>query len=72
MQIAIKYQPSYSLAIVSLGAGESIQAESGAMVSMTSNIQVETGMKGGVLGAVGRGLDYVRAKCCAADSEGCC
>jgi ArsR family transcriptional regulator len=26
----------------------------------------------GVLGAVGRGLDYVRAKCCAADGEGCC
>ena len=26
----------------------------------------------GVLGAVGRGLDYVRAECCAADGEGCC
>ena len=25
----------------------------------------------GVLGAVGRGLDYVRAKCCA-DAENCC
>jgi len=54
MQIAIKYQPSYSLAIVSLGTGESIQAESGAMVSMSSSLQVETGMKGGVLGAVAR------------------
>ena len=54
MQIAIKYQPSYSMGIVSLEAGESIQAESGAMVSMTANIQVETGMKGGVLGAVAR------------------
>ncbi|HEY3174663.1 MAG TPA: TIGR00266 family protein [Candidatus Polarisedimenticolia bacterium] len=54
MQISIKYQPSYSLAIVSLGSGEAIQAESGAMVSMTSNIQVETAMKGGMLGAVAR------------------
>ena len=54
MQISVKYQPSYSLAIVSLSAGESIQAESGAMVSMSSNIQVETGMKGGVLGAMAR------------------
>ncbi len=54
MQITIKYQPSYSLAIVSLAAGESIQAESGAMVSMSSNVQVDTGMKGGMLGAVAR------------------
>src|SRR5215813_1844250 len=54
MQISIKYPPSYSLAILSLAAGESIQAESGAMVSMSSNIQIETGMKGGVLGAVAR------------------
>ncbi len=54
MQISIKYQPSYSLAIVALATGESIQAESGAMVSMSSNIQVETAMKGGMLGAVAR------------------
>lgn len=54
MQIDIKYQPSYSLAIVSLSANESIQAESGAMVSMSSNIEVDTAMKGGVLGAVAR------------------
>jgi ArsR family transcriptional regulator len=26
----------------------------------------------GVLGAVGRGLDYVRAKCCAIAGEACC
>ncbi len=54
MQIDIKHQPSYALAVVSMGAGESIQAESGAMVSMSANIQVDTGMKGGVLGAVAR------------------
>ncbi|MGH9867212.1 MAG: TIGR00266 family protein [Candidatus Polarisedimenticolia bacterium] len=54
MQIEIRYQPSYSLAIVSLAANESIQAESGAMVSMSSNVQVETSMKGGMLGAVAR------------------
>ncbi len=54
MEISIKYQPSYSLAIISLGSGESIQAESGAMVSMSPNVAVETGMKGGMLGAVAR------------------
>jgi uncharacterized protein (TIGR00266 family) len=54
MQIEIKYQPSYSLAIVSLSAGEKIQAESGAMVSMSSNLAMDTGMKGGVFGALKR------------------
>ena len=54
MQTEIKYQPAYSLAIVKLAAGESIQAESGAMVSMTSNIAIDTGMKGGLMGALAR------------------
>jgi len=56
MQIDIRYQPSYSLAIVGLGAEESVQAESGAMVSMSSNIEIKTGMKGGVLGAITRSV----------------
>jgi uncharacterized protein (TIGR00266 family) len=56
MQIDIRYQPAYSLAIVSLGPDESIQAESGAMVSMSSNIQIETAMKGGVVGALTRSV----------------
>ena len=54
MQIDIRYQPSYSLAIVHLEPEESIQAESGAMVSMTTNLDIDTGMKGGVLGAITR------------------
>ena len=56
MNIDIRYQPAYSLAIVGLGPDESIQAEAGAMVSMTSNIEVETSMKGGLLGAVTRSV----------------
>jgi uncharacterized protein (TIGR00266 family) len=56
MQIDIKYQPSYSLAIVELSPDEAIQAESGAMVSMSSNVQIETSMKGGLLGAVTRSV----------------
>jgi len=54
MKIDIRYQPSYSLAIVSLEPGESVQAESGAMVSMTSNVAIDTGMKGGLVGALTR------------------
>ena len=46
MQIDIRYQPSYSLAIVRLDPNESVQAEAGAMVSMSSNVEIETSMKG--------------------------
>ncbi|HEU4400856.1 MAG TPA: TIGR00266 family protein [Candidatus Polarisedimenticolia bacterium] len=56
MQIDIKYQPSYSLAIIGLGPEESIQAEAGAMVSMSSNLEIDTGMKGGLLGALTRSV----------------
>ncbi len=42
MQIDIKYNPSYALALVSLEPGEEIKAEGGAMVSMSSNVKIET------------------------------
>ncbi len=56
MKIDIRYQPAYSLAIVALDPGERIQAEAGAMVSMSSNLEVETSMKGGMLGAITRSV----------------
>ncbi len=51
MNIDIKYKPSYALAQVSLGDGEQIKAESGAMVSKTTNVGIEThkAQKGGLL-----------------------
>lgn len=42
MNIDIKYNPSYALAIVSLGAGEQIKAEGGAMVSKSVHVSIET------------------------------
>ncbi|MEO1483681.1 MAG: TIGR00266 family protein [Myxococcota bacterium] len=42
MNIDVQYKPAHSLAVVNLEGGESIRAEAGAMVSMSSNIQVET------------------------------
>src|SRR5262245_12054168 len=54
MQIEIKYQPSYSLAIVRLEPNERIQAEAGAMVSMSANLEIDTSMKGGMPGALTR------------------
>jgi len=42
MEINIAYRPSYALAIVGLGMNESIVAEGGAMVSMSSNVTIKT------------------------------
>ncbi len=42
MQIDIQYRPAHSLAVVKLAAGEQIRAEAGAMVSMSSNVAVQT------------------------------
>jgi uncharacterized protein (TIGR00266 family) len=43
----ILYQPSFSLAVVSLERGEQIMAESGAMVSMSPSIRLEAAASGG-------------------------
>ncbi|HEV8120031.1 MAG TPA: TIGR00266 family protein [Candidatus Polarisedimenticolia bacterium] len=56
MQIEVRYQPAYSLAIVKLEPNEAIQAEAGAMVSMSANLSLDTSMKGGLLGAVTRSV----------------
>lgn len=52
----ILYGPSYSLARVRLEAGEEINAESGAMVSMSSGIQMQTSVKGGLLSGLKRSV----------------
>jgi len=59
MQIDIGYRPAHSLARVVLQHGESILAESGAMVGMSTNVQMQTGMQnkgGGLLGGLLGGL----------------
>lgn len=47
MKHQILYQPSYSLAVLSLDAGEQIVTESGAMVSMSPTIKLDAKMAGG-------------------------
>jgi uncharacterized protein (TIGR00266 family) len=42
VNIQIDYKPAATLAVVQLQAGETIRAESGAMVSMSSNVDVRT------------------------------
>lgn len=52
MHFEIQYKPAHSLAIAHLQASEHVRAEAGSMVSMTSNIEVQTQgrpNKGGLL-----------------------
>lgn len=54
MKYEVTGKPSYSLLVVTLEAGESILAEAGAMVSMTTNVKMETMVEGGVFNALKR------------------
>lgn len=56
MKVEILYQPSYSVARVSLDLGEEIQVEAGAMVGMSPDIQMETHARGGVLKSLSRAV----------------
>jgi len=42
MQFDIQHRPAYALAVVSLEDGETVVAEAGAMVSMDTNVSLET------------------------------
>lgn len=54
MKIMLEHGPAFTWARVQLAAGESVKAESGAMVSMSPNVAIETKMQGGFLGALAR------------------
>jgi len=56
MKCEVLYRPSYSLLKVDLERGESLSAEAGAMVSMSSTIEIETSMRSGLMGALKRRL----------------
>lgn len=56
MQTEIMYGPAYSAAKVALGRGESLRAEAGAMLAMTSGVSVETSTQGGVLRGLRRAI----------------
>ena len=54
MQVDVQYRPGFSLAVVSLARDEKIQVESGAMVSMSPDIEMETNAEGGFLKSIAR------------------
>jgi uncharacterized protein (TIGR00266 family) len=56
MQSQIQYGPAFALGILRLDAGEEIKAESGAMVSMSPNVSIETKAQGGILGGLKRSV----------------
>lgn len=54
MQIEVGYRPAQSMARVVLENGEQIRAESGAMVGMSTNVQMTTAATGGMMGGLKR------------------
>jgi len=56
MQTEILYQPAYALCRIALSPGETVRAESGAMVSMDGGIRVETKATGGIMKSLSRSL----------------
>lgn len=50
----ILHQPAFALAVVRLNAEQSILAEAGAMVSMSANVELQSQLKGGLMGALKR------------------
>jgi uncharacterized protein (TIGR00266 family) len=56
MPYEIKSSPDFAIVDYRLAEGESVVAESGAMVSMSSNVQMKTEARGGILAAAKRKL----------------
>ena len=54
MEYEIFHRPSYAMLNMQLSAGENVSAEAGAMVSMSSGIEIETSMRGGLMGGLRR------------------
>jgi len=56
MEVHILYRPSYSLGVIRLDPNEEIRVESGAMVSMSQGVTVETKAAGGILKSLARSI----------------
>jgi len=56
MDIDIQFRPSYSLAIVRLAPNERIRTDSGAMVSHSAGVEIETKAEGGFFKSLGRAV----------------
>jgi uncharacterized protein (TIGR00266 family) len=52
----VLHSGAFALALIQLQAEQSIQAEAGAMVSMSGNVELQSQMKGGIMGALKRAV----------------
>ena len=56
MKTEILYSPAYAAAKLTLGAGETVRAESGAMLAMSAGVAMETSTQGGIMKGLKRSL----------------
>jgi uncharacterized protein (TIGR00266 family) len=56
MEVDVQFRPSYSLAVVKLVPGERIRADSGAMVSHSAEVVIETKAEGGFIKSLSRAM----------------
>lgn len=56
MQITIRHAPAFGVARCTLGSGERVRAESGAMMSTSPGVQIEARMEGGLMKSLKRGV----------------
>lgn len=56
MDIAIRHSPSFAVARCTLASGESIKAESGAMMATSAGVEVEAQMQGGLMKGLKRSM----------------
>ena len=56
MDVSIRNAPSFAVARCALAAGESIRAESGAMMATSAGVQVEAQMQGGLMKGLKRSV----------------
>ena len=56
MRTEVLYSPAYATARLTLAAGETVRAESGAMLAMSAGVTMETSTQGGVLKGLKRAV----------------
>lgn len=54
MQVQLKHQPSFTIAVATLGANEQVKVEPGSMVGYSTGVTVETKAEGGLFGGLKR------------------
>jgi uncharacterized protein (TIGR00266 family) len=56
MDVTVRHAPSFAVARLNLASGESLNAESGAMMATSAGVEIEAKMRGGLKGAFKRSV----------------